>query len=241
MPTETHDALRPLVGRPPPCRRRRHPRRPRAALLPPTAPWPQSLRATHRAPGSPPASLTHALRSYYATTLATEGVAVHRIAGRLGHASIQTTSRYLAETDRDVASVSEILDRRHRGAAPPLAQGLESSVTRPTALVRPSPAQSRRASAGNQGKRGRGRSRRRRPSRGTRGRAQNRFTNHTAGPAPPGSAAPRPPGRRAHAVPATSHGLPAAAETRPATRRIGSPKAPVSRRRGGGGIGVRSR
>ncbi len=59
----------------------------------------------------------HALRSYYATTLATEGIAVHRIAGRLGHASIQTTSRYLAETERDVASVGEILDRRHQAAA----------------------------------------------------------------------------------------------------------------------------
>jgi len=39
-------------------------------------------------------------------------VAVHRIAARLGHASIQPTSRYLAETEHDLGTVGEILDRR---------------------------------------------------------------------------------------------------------------------------------
>jgi integrase len=56
----------------------------------------------------------HVLRAYYATTLAAEGVAVHLIARRLGHASIQTTSRYLAEVADEPAGVADVLDRRHQ-------------------------------------------------------------------------------------------------------------------------------
>jgi integrase/recombinase XerC len=56
----------------------------------------------------------HVLRAYYATTLAAEGVAVHVIARRLGHASIQTTSRYLAEVADEPAGVADVLDRRHQ-------------------------------------------------------------------------------------------------------------------------------
>jgi site-specific recombinase XerD len=39
----------------------------------------------------------HALRGYYATTLSAERVAIQDIKARLGHASIETTARYLAE------------------------------------------------------------------------------------------------------------------------------------------------
>jgi integrase len=55
------------------------------------------------------------LRAFYATTLAADGVPVHIIARRLGHASIETTNRYLAEISDDVAAVADILDRRHQG------------------------------------------------------------------------------------------------------------------------------
>jgi integrase/recombinase XerC len=57
----------------------------------------------------------HTLRAYYATTLAAEGVPVHVIAARLGHAEIQTTSRYLAELADDRAAVGDVLDRHHQG------------------------------------------------------------------------------------------------------------------------------
>ena len=57
----------------------------------------------------------HALRAYYATTLASEGVPVHVIAARLGHAEIQTTSRYLAELADDGAAVGDVLDCHHQG------------------------------------------------------------------------------------------------------------------------------
>lgn len=57
----------------------------------------------------------HALRTYYATTLAAEGVPVQVIAARLGHASIQTTSRYLAGFADDAAAVGDVLDRHHEG------------------------------------------------------------------------------------------------------------------------------
>jgi len=56
----------------------------------------------------------HVLRAFYATTLAGEGVPVHVIAQRLGHASIETTNRYLAEIVDDSGSVADVLDRRHQ-------------------------------------------------------------------------------------------------------------------------------
>jgi len=59
----------------------------------------------------------HVLRAFYATTLAGEGVPVHVIARRLGHASIETTNRYLAEIADDTTSVGDVLDRRHQSGS----------------------------------------------------------------------------------------------------------------------------
>jgi integrase/recombinase XerD len=73
------------------------------------------LRRYARAAGIPERlGHPHTLRAYYATTLAAERVPVHVIAARLGHANIQTTSRYLAELADDTAAVAEILDRHHQ-------------------------------------------------------------------------------------------------------------------------------
>lgn len=55
----------------------------------------------------------HALRGYYATTLAAEGVPIQEIKARLGHASIETTARYLAELADGSVGVGEVLDRHH--------------------------------------------------------------------------------------------------------------------------------
>ena len=55
----------------------------------------------------------HALRGSYATTLAAEGVPIQQIKARLGHASIETTARYLAELTDGAATVGEVLDRHH--------------------------------------------------------------------------------------------------------------------------------
>jgi integrase len=74
------------------------------------------LRRCGRAAGVPERlAHPHALRAYYATTLAAEGVPVHVIAARLGHAEIRTTSRYLAELPDDGAAVGDVLDRHHQG------------------------------------------------------------------------------------------------------------------------------
>ena len=56
----------------------------------------------------------HALRGYYATTLAGEGVPIQDIKTRLGHASMETTARYLAELGGQHAPVGEVLDRHHQ-------------------------------------------------------------------------------------------------------------------------------
>ncbi len=56
----------------------------------------------------------HALRGYYATTLAGEGVAIQEIKTRLGHASIETTARYLAELVDGASRVGQVLDRHHQ-------------------------------------------------------------------------------------------------------------------------------
>lgn len=55
----------------------------------------------------------HALRRYYATTLAGEGVAIQEMTARLGHASIETTARYLAELAVGGVGVGDVLDRHH--------------------------------------------------------------------------------------------------------------------------------
>ena len=56
----------------------------------------------------------HALRGYYATTLADECVPIQEIKARLGHASIETTARYLAELTGQGAGVGQVLDRHHQ-------------------------------------------------------------------------------------------------------------------------------
>jgi len=57
----------------------------------------------------------HALRGYYATTLAGERVPIQEIKARLGHASIETTARYLAELTDQGEGVGDVLDRHHEG------------------------------------------------------------------------------------------------------------------------------
>ncbi len=56
----------------------------------------------------------HALRGYYATTLSGERVPVQDIKARLGHASIETTARYLAELTGQGEGVGDVLDRHHQ-------------------------------------------------------------------------------------------------------------------------------
>jgi site-specific recombinase XerD len=56
----------------------------------------------------------HALRGYYATTLAGERVPIQEIKARLGHASIETTARYLAELTGRGEGVGDVLDRHHQ-------------------------------------------------------------------------------------------------------------------------------
>jgi site-specific recombinase XerD len=59
----------------------------------------------------------HALRGYYATTLAGENVPIQEIKARLGHASIETTARYLAELADSGVGVGHVLDRHHEFSA----------------------------------------------------------------------------------------------------------------------------
>ena len=56
----------------------------------------------------------HALRGYYATTLAGERVSIQVIKARLGHTSIETTARYLAELTGPGEGVGDVLDRHHQ-------------------------------------------------------------------------------------------------------------------------------
>jgi integrase/recombinase XerD len=58
----------------------------------------------------------HALRTYWATSLLEDGVAIHRVSGRLGHADFRTTSRYAAEHPDQVDDVADVLDRRHQAS-----------------------------------------------------------------------------------------------------------------------------
>ena len=64
----------------------------------------------------------HALRGYYATTLAGEGVPIQEIKARLGHASIETTARYLAELGDggSVSATSSIATTRRSAVSGPL-------------------------------------------------------------------------------------------------------------------------
>ena len=72
-----------------------------------------------------PERLAHprALRGYYATTLAGERVPIQEIKARLGHASIETTARYLAELGDQVVGVGDILDRHHQAQRLTLGEG----------------------------------------------------------------------------------------------------------------------
>ena len=58
----------------------------------------------------------HALRTYWATSLLEDGVAIHRVSNRLGHADLRTTSRYAAEQPDQIDDVADVLDRRHQAA-----------------------------------------------------------------------------------------------------------------------------
>lgn len=58
----------------------------------------------------------HALRAYWATSLLDDGVAIHHVSERLGHAALRTTSRYAAVRPDQVDDVADVLDRRHQAA-----------------------------------------------------------------------------------------------------------------------------
>ena len=55
----------------------------------------------------------HALRAYYATTLSALGMQIQDIKANLGHASIETTARYLAKPS-DAETAGEAIDRHHQ-------------------------------------------------------------------------------------------------------------------------------
>lgn len=56
----------------------------------------------------------HRLRTYWATGLLEDGVAIHTVSARLGHAGLRTTSRYAADRPEDRDDVADPLDRRHQ-------------------------------------------------------------------------------------------------------------------------------
>jgi site-specific recombinase XerC len=58
----------------------------------------------------------HALRTYWATSLLEDGVPIHRVSARLGHADLRTTSRYAADHPDSVDDVADVLDCRHQAA-----------------------------------------------------------------------------------------------------------------------------
>jgi site-specific recombinase XerD len=58
----------------------------------------------------------HALRTYWATGLLEDGVPIHRVSARLGHADLRTTSRYAADQPDSIDDVADTLDRRHQAA-----------------------------------------------------------------------------------------------------------------------------
>lgn len=56
----------------------------------------------------------HALRAYWATTLLDDGVPIHHVSDRLGHADLRTTGRYAAVRVGQVDDVADVLGRRHQ-------------------------------------------------------------------------------------------------------------------------------
>jgi len=56
----------------------------------------------------------HALRTYWATALLEDGVPIHRVSARLGHADLRTTSRYAADHPDHVDDIADVVDRRHQ-------------------------------------------------------------------------------------------------------------------------------
>ena len=56
----------------------------------------------------------HALRSYWATSLLEDGVAVHVVQDGLGHADLSTTGRYAAVRTEHREQLVDVLDRRHQ-------------------------------------------------------------------------------------------------------------------------------
>ncbi len=58
----------------------------------------------------------HALRSYWATTLLEDGVAVHVVQAGLGHAELSTTGRYAVVRPEHQVELVDVLDRRHHAA-----------------------------------------------------------------------------------------------------------------------------
>ena len=91
--------------------------RARETACPVRSPSTVSRRSCAATPPSPacPNRLAHphALRGYYATTLAGERVPIYEIKARLGHASIETTARYLVELGDERVGVGDGLDRHH--------------------------------------------------------------------------------------------------------------------------------
>jgi hypothetical protein len=59
----------------------------------------------------------HALRTYWATSLLEDGVPIHRVSSRLGHADLRTTSRYAADHPDHVDDVDDVPRPPPRGDA----------------------------------------------------------------------------------------------------------------------------
>ncbi len=58
----------------------------------------------------------HALRSYWATSLLTDGIPAHVVQAGLGHADLRTTGRYAVVRPDHQAELVDVLDRRHQDA-----------------------------------------------------------------------------------------------------------------------------
>jgi integrase len=58
----------------------------------------------------------HALRAYWATVLLEDGMPVHVVSARLGHADLRTTGRYAVDRAELTGDVADLLDRRHQTA-----------------------------------------------------------------------------------------------------------------------------
>jgi site-specific recombinase XerD len=58
----------------------------------------------------------HALRSYWATSLLTDGIPAHVVQAGLGHADLRTTGRYAVVRPDHRGDLVDVLDRRHQDA-----------------------------------------------------------------------------------------------------------------------------